>query len=188
MNRMAELQPLLAAVADAASAMARLDQALAGHPLQPAFLHRLRLEVVRRQAGVDGQLIDPWHLAALLEGLRLRMDPYLSIIERGAIFEAGRHAFGLHQWMSLPDFDQEGEIQQAEARLAEASREAPPLLAAGQGVHAWIESGGSRPPIRAALIRYWMRHRLLRCPLPLTGAAALRGETEWSLASWMPML
>jgi hypothetical protein len=97
MNRMAEPQPrlpaqenerphahgdpgagsaaLLGAMADAASAMARLDQALAGHPLQPAFLHRLRLEAVRRQAAVDGQLIDPWHLAALLEGLRLRGRP-----------------------------------------------------------------------------------------------------------------
>jgi hypothetical protein len=29
---------------------------------------------VRRQAAVDGHAIDPWHLAAVLEGLRLRMD------------------------------------------------------------------------------------------------------------------
>ena len=83
---------LTAALARAAAAIARLDQALAFHPLRPAFLHRARLDAVRRQAAVDGRLIDPWHLAALLEGLRLRMDASLRIIDRGAIFEAARHA------------------------------------------------------------------------------------------------
>jgi hypothetical protein len=43
------------------------------------------LEAVRRQAAVDGQAIDPWHLAAVLEGLRLRMDHALRIIDRGMI-------------------------------------------------------------------------------------------------------
>jgi hypothetical protein len=65
------------ALADASAAIARLDQALASHPLRQAVLHRSRLEAVRRQAAVDGQLIDPWHLVATLEVLRLRMDPYL---------------------------------------------------------------------------------------------------------------
>ena len=46
------------------AAIARLDQALDGHPLLPAFMYRVRLEAVRRQAAADGQLIDPWHLAA----------------------------------------------------------------------------------------------------------------------------
>jgi hypothetical protein len=76
----------------AARAIARLDQALDGHPLLPAFLYRARLEAVRRQAAVDGQLIDPWHLAAVLEGLRLRMDHAMRIIDRGVIFDAARHA------------------------------------------------------------------------------------------------
>ena len=66
---------LASAVADASAAMARLDQALASHPLRLAFLHRARLEAVRQQAAADGELIDPWHLAAIIEGLRLRMDP-----------------------------------------------------------------------------------------------------------------
>src|ERR1039458_7375136 len=79
---------LAAALARAAAAIARLDQALAAHPLRPAFLYRARLDAVRRQADVDGQRIDPWHLAALLEGLRLRMDPGLRIVERGDIFPA----------------------------------------------------------------------------------------------------
>ena len=78
---------LAAALAGAAASIARLDQALASHPLAQAFLYRARLESVRRQAAVDGQLIDPWHLAATIEGLRLRMDPYLRIIDRGDILD-----------------------------------------------------------------------------------------------------
>ena len=51
-----DLDPALAgAPAQAAAALARLDQALAGHPLLPAFLHRARLEAVRRQAAVEAR-------------------------------------------------------------------------------------------------------------------------------------
>jgi hypothetical protein len=106
--------PTAAALARAAAAIARLDQALAGHPLLPAVLYRARLEAARHAAAVDGHGIDPWHLAAVLEGLRLRIDPYLSMRDRGAIFDAARHAFDQYQWLVTPDFDQEGEIQAAE--------------------------------------------------------------------------
>jgi hypothetical protein len=174
------------ALSQAAAALARLDQALDNHPLLPAFLHRARLEAVRRQAGTDGLAIDPWHLAALLEGLRLRMDAALRIIDRGAIFEAARHALQLHQWLTAPDFDQEGEVQRAEAALAAEAATATPLLAAASGFHAWIEAGGARAPMRAALIRFWMRRRLLRAPVPLTGTAALRPDTPWEPAAWTP--
>ncbi len=116
-----------AALADAAAAIARIDQALANHPLRPAFLYRARLLAVRRQAAVDGQLIDPWHLAAVLEGLRLQMDHGLHIVDRGAIFEAARYALGQHQWLVEPDFDQDGEVQRAEAALAVQAARAPPL-------------------------------------------------------------
>src|SRR4051812_34963835 len=69
------VDPALAVALERASgAMARLDWALNRHPLLPAFLYRVRLEAVRRQAVVDGELIDPWHLAAVIEGLRLRTD------------------------------------------------------------------------------------------------------------------
>ena len=174
------------ALVRAAAAVARLDQALTGHPLLPAFLYRTRLEAVRRQAAVDGQAIDPWHLAAMLEGLRLRMDHALRIIDRGMILEAARHALRLHAWLTSPDFDQEGDIQRAEAALATFSR-VTPLLAAALGVHAWLDGGGERPPLRAALIRHWRRHRLLRDPVPLTGAAALRPDTPWNIESWVPV-
>ena len=76
------------ALARAERAIARLDQALRSHPLEPAFLYRARLEAVRQQAGVDGQAIDPWHLAAMLEGLRLRMDPTIGMLDRGLLFSA----------------------------------------------------------------------------------------------------
>jgi hypothetical protein len=184
---------LTAALAEAAAAIARLDEALAAHPLRPAFLYRVRLDAVRRQATVDGWAIDPWHLAAILEGLRLRLDGALHIVDRGAVLDAARHALTLHQWLTAPDFDQEGEVQQAEKLLARfAGRGETPLLAAAQGMHAWINgegqsgAGGARPPIRAALVRFWMRHRVLRAPVPLTGAAALRPETPWALAAWIP--
>jgi hypothetical protein len=58
----------------AAAAVARLDSALTLHPLAPAWAYRARLDAVRRQAAVDGRMIDAWHLAALIEGVRLRLD------------------------------------------------------------------------------------------------------------------
>ena len=193
------LDPALAgALAQAAAALARLDQALAGHPLLPAFLHRARLDAVRRQAAVDGQAIDPWHLAAVLEGFRLRMDGALRIIDRGAILAAARHALDLHQWLVAPDFDQEGDVQRAEQVLADAAASgATPLLAAATGLHAWLGGdghtggdgsgdGGARPPIRAALVRFWVTQRLLRAPVPLTGDRALRPDTPWQRDTWMP--
>ena len=54
----------------------------------------------------------------MLEGLRLRMDHALRIVDRGEIFEAARTALALHQWITEPDFDQEGEVQAAERHLA----------------------------------------------------------------------
>ena len=78
----------LGALARAAASIARLDQALAGHVLAPALLYRARLEAVRRHTAVDGHGINPWHLAAMLEGLRPRMDLNLSMLDRGTIFEA----------------------------------------------------------------------------------------------------
>ena len=171
----------------------------------PAFLHRARLDAVRRQAAVDGQAIDPWHLAAVLEGFRLRMDGALRIIDRGAILAAARHALDLHQWLVAPDFDQEGAVQRAAQVLAAAAAASgtTPLLAAATGLHAWLGGdghgggdgssagdgygvGGARPPIRAALVRFWVTQRLLRAPVPLTGDRALRPDTPWQRDTWMP--
>ena len=177
---------LASALADAAAAIARLDQALASHSLAQAFLHRARLEVVRRQAAVDGQLINPWHLAATIEDLRLRMDPYLRIIDRGDILDKAKFALTLYQWLVAPDFDQEGEVQRAEAMLAMQPTALPPLIAAARGLRDWIETGETRPAMRAAMIRFWRQRGLLRLPVPLTGAAALRAEQSWDRDVWLP--
>ena len=182
------IDPTLGSALERASrAVARLDQALDRHPLLPAFLYRIRLDAVRRQAAVDGQLIDPWHLAAVLEGLRLRMDHAMRIIDRGVIFDAARHALALHQWLTVPDFDQEGEVKQAEAVLETSRGQLSPLLSAALGMHAWLDRDGTRPPIRTALVRYWKRYRLLSAPVPLTGATALRAETPWAVEAWVPV-
>jgi hypothetical protein len=176
---------LFAAHERSAGAIARLDQALDHHPLLPAFLHRARLEAVRRQAAVDGRGIDPWHLAAILEGLRLRMDHALRIVDRGEVFEAARTALALHQWITEPDFDQEGEVQAAERHLAASGPGA--LLGAAESVWSWLQGDETRAPMRAALIRFWVKRRLLRVPVPLTGPRALsadapEGHPEWVVA------
>ncbi len=172
---------LLAALERASGAVGRLDQALDNHPLQMAFLYRARLEAVRRQASVDGHGIDPWHLAAVLEGLRLRMDHALRIVDRGQIFEAARTALTLHQWIVEPDFDQEGEIRDAERHLSGAAG----LVGVGEALWSWLQSGRTRPPVRGALVRFWTRNRLLRVPVPLTGPRALSADAPQGRADWM---
>jgi len=176
---------LLGALARASAAIARLDQALRGHPLLPAFLYRTRLEAVRRQAAVDGQLIDPWHLAAVLEGLRLRLPDGLRIIDRGVIIDAARSAFLLHQWITAPDFDQEDEVRLALATLSTAPLPDVPLLAAALGAWEWLQNNGTRPPLRSALIRFWVKKRLIKAPVPLTGPRSLSAEAPAEKGAWL---
>lgn len=187
LTRIAAPDPLALAtsLASAAAAIARLDQALAGHPLAQAFLYRMRLVAVRHQAAADGALIDPWHLAATVEGLRLRMDPYLRIIDRADILEKARTALTLHQWLVEPDFDQEGEVQRAEILLRRQPAVLHPLLAAAQGLRDWINAGETRPPMRAAMVRFWRQRQMMRLPLPLTGAAGLRAGQPWDRDLWL---
>jgi hypothetical protein len=176
---------LLGALARASAAIARLDQALRGHPLLPAFLYRTRLEAVRRQAAVDGQLIDPWHLAAVLEGLRLRLPDGLRIIERGVIIDAARSAFALHQWITAPDFDEEDEVRAALATLSSTPLPDVPLLAAVLGSWEWLRNGGARPPLRSALIRFWVKSRIFRASVPLTGPRSLSSEAPAEKDAWV---
>jgi len=175
---------LAGAIEGAAAAIARLDARLAGHPLTPAWLWRTRLEAVRRHAAADGMLIDPWHLAAIIEGVRFRLDRGVEIIDRGAIFAAARHALELWRWFARPDDAQAEAIRSAEAALP-TGEPASPLLGAALAVRAWLDRGGERPALRAALARYWQRRGLLPlvCPL-LTGTMALRSETPWQVEPW----
>jgi hypothetical protein len=166
--------------------IARLDSALAGHPLRPAWAWRARLEAVRLQAMVDGQAIDPWHLAALIEGVRFRLGGSPALIDRGAIFAAARHAFALFRWFSGPDDRQKVAIAEAAAHLDAVADGHSPLLGAALGVHAWLDRGGERPPLRAALATYWASRGVTALPCPLlTGARALHAELPWAREMWI---
>lgn len=77
----------------------------------------------------------------MLEDLPLRMDNALRIINPGMIFDAARHALILHQWLTVPDFNQEGEIKQAEFALETPQARDVPLLSPALGMHAWPENG-----------------------------------------------
>ena len=63
-------------------------------------------------------------------------------------------------------------------RLLHAEAGPVPLLAAAAGFRVWIDAGEIRAAIRAALVRFWVRSRLLRAPVPLTGATALPSNGE----------
>jgi hypothetical protein len=168
---------LAMALEPAAAAVARLAMALAGHPLAAAWAYRARLDAVRRQAAADGMMIDPWHLAALVEGVRLRLDPAARLSDRGAIFAAARHALALCQWSSRPDNAQQAAISAATAHLATIADNHEPLLGAACALHAWLDQGGERPPLRAALARYWVERGVTAIDLlaaaPLLSATAL---------------
>ena len=170
----------------AAAAVTRLDSALASHPLAAAWAYRARLDAVCLQAAVDGLAIDPWSLAALIEGVRLRLDPGARLIDRGEIFAAARHAFALYRWFSAPDESQRASIGTATAHLATVADSHAPLVGAALAVHAWLDQGGDRPPLRAALARYWVDRGVTALPCPLlTGAAALAAEVPWARMVWV---
>ena len=178
---------LMAALSAASAALARLDAATALHPLRPALLHRARLDAARRQAAADGHLIDPWHLAATLEGLPLRaMRDSEWVRDAGALQDAARLALDYHRWLTAPDDDGEDQVLVALAALEGQSPYGVPLLDAAWGAWLWLERGGTRPPLRAALVRRWATMGMLRAPLPITGAAALGPDEPWDPALWAP--
>ena len=112
------------------------------------------------------------------------MDRAAAIIDRGAIFEAARHALGLWRWFARPSEAQTEAIGCAAATLP-AAGQGSPLLGAALGVRAWLDHDGARPPLRAALALYWQRCGLLHlaCPL-LTGAKTLDSETPREIEAW----
>jgi hypothetical protein len=56
-----------------AVAIGRLDTALSGHPLLPAWTISSQFDTARRHAGVDGQRVDLYRLASFLHGLALKV-------------------------------------------------------------------------------------------------------------------
>jgi hypothetical protein len=127
---------------------------------------RLGLEDCRATGLSLGRLIDPWHLAALTEGLLpRRLAGARSLAEAGEVFEAGRAALALHRWLTAPDDDQEAQIGAAETALRQDTATGVALVDAAAAAWRWLEAGGARAPLRAALPRHWMTTGLLRTPL-----------------------
>jgi hypothetical protein len=135
---------------------------------------------------VDGQAIDPWHLAALIEGVRFRLGGSPALIDRAATFAAAHHAFALYRWFAAPDAAEQAALADAAAHLDAVANGHSPLLGAALGVHAWLDRGGERPPLRAALAAYWPRRAVTALPCPLlTGARALHAEVPWAREVWI---
>jgi hypothetical protein len=68
-----------------------------------------------------GAPLGPRPSAAVIEGVRFRMDRGTEIIDRGSIFAAARHALGLWRWFAQPDESQSKAIGCAAAALRRAS-------------------------------------------------------------------
>ncbi|AOX18658.1 hypothetical protein [Kozakia baliensis] len=170
----------------AALAIGRLDQRLQNHPLRSAILFRERLEAARACAAVDGHLIDPWHLAADLEGLKPRIIGE-NAYERGSVIDAAKMAFDQYLWLTRPTREQATRLENALAALHEAATPSGPLLGAAQAFHRWIDAGGDRSSMRGALVRFWQESGVLQCPLPLVAARAFAGEAPWKPDRWIPL-
>lgn len=176
---------LYAALTRAAVAIGRLDQRLLNHPLLSAILFRERLEAARICAGVDGYVIDPWHLAAELEGLRPKLQGE-NAADRGTNVDNAKIAFEQYQWLARPTSTQAMRIQRATELLRFEAATVGPLLGAARAFYRWINDGNSRSSMRGALVSFWQETQLLRVGLPLTGARAFASGTPWERSVWIP--
>lgn len=187
-----------AALERAALTIGRLDAALDGHPLLPAWQHWIRLEAVRGHSGLDGHRIDPQRLAAFLEGLRLRHLDTAARHERGADLDALNHALRLYGFMlAAADRRPERELDAttdapehrrlADDALWELTRPAPGarLPALAQAMRAWIADDRPRGAVRAALPAALQAIGVTRCLLPiLAGADTLRPDSPMDPDGW----
>lgn len=163
----------------------QLDQQIYRHPLRDVILFRSRLEAARNCAAVDGYLVDPWHLAAVLEGLRPRIRGQ-NVFERGTEIDAARAAFTQYQWLARPTGLQKEVIAQARAVAQSLTQSLGPFVGSAMAFRQWVEAGESRAPFRGALMEVWREDGVLRTPLPLTGAAAFRSGISWDVRTWVP--
>jgi hypothetical protein len=104
---------------------------------------------VTRSPGVTRRISAPANSAAD-PGLRGRRATDLQF-QQMELKHRGPGGGKMHQWLVEPDFDQEGEVQRAEAVQAAQAGSVPPLLAGALGFRTWIDSGEGRAPIRAAI-------------------------------------
>ncbi len=186
------IERLTARPDDVASALTRtalafgaLDQQQRRHPLREAVLFRARLEAARQCAAVDGFLIDPWQLAASLEGLR----PHIrgqDVYERGSEVDALRYAFEQYQWLARASASQEDRIAEVLSRAALPVGRLGVLWGSALAFREWIEAGQARAPFRGALVRLWQKEGVFGGLYPVTGAAAFRASSSWDERRWIP--
>lgn len=162
-----------------------LDQQLRRHPLREAVLFRVRLEAARQCAAVDGFLIDPWQLAASLEGLRPRIRGQ-DVYERGNEVDALRYAFEQYQWLARASAFQEEQVTKALSSMTVPVRRLGVLWGSALAFREWIDAGRSRAPFRGALVRLWQKEGVFSGLYPITGAAAFRAATSWDERRWIP--
>lgn len=174
-----------AALTRTALAFGALDQQLRRHPLREAVLFRARLEAARQCAAVDGFLIDPWQLAASLEGLRPRIRGH-DVYERGSEVDALRYAFEQYQWLARASASQEERMTEALGRAALPVGRLGVLWGSALAFREWIEGGEARAPFRGALVRLWQKEGVFGGLYPVTGAAAFRTGNSWDERRWIP--
>jgi hypothetical protein len=124
----------------AALAVGRLDAALAGHSLLPAWTFWSQLDMARRHAEVDGRWVDLYRLAAFLHGLPLRVGATPSLAERGGDIAALAYAVELRSWTVQPDPGQQDLLDSDLAHLRQAGAGQPTLIGA------WDCAAGSSGP------------------------------------------
>lgn len=182
----------------AALAVGRLDAALEGHPLLPAWQHWVRLEAVRRHAALDGFRIDPHRLAAQIEGLRLRPLGTAALHERGADRDGLNHALLLYGFQvaaadrrSERDLDATTDAVEHRRLVEEAlwrlCAPAPGALIPGiaLAMRDWIAADRPRGAVRAAVPAALQAAGLSRALLPiLAGADTLRPDGTMQPAGW----
>lgn len=176
---------VMPALTRTALAFGALDQQLRRHPLREAVLFRARLEAARMCAAVDGLLIDPWQLAASLEGLRPRIRGQ-DVYERGSEVDALRYAFEQYQWLARPSAPQEERIAEVLSRAVLPVGRLGMLWGGASAFREWIEAGGARAPFRGALVRLWQKEGGFSGLYPITGAVAFRTGTSWDERRWIP--
>lgn len=187
----------------AATALARLDGALLGSPLVPAWQFRATLAAATALAEADGLRPDSRRVAAMALGLRQEAPaPLLSFASGEAERDQGAAAHALRLFLLLrdslaldetPAADMDADpllhgVAAARAHLDRTHTDGPVLLAAGLGLRHWIETGGDRPSVWAALPGFLAGSGALRVPCPLVvGAGSLRTRADWSrpLPEWL---
>jgi hypothetical protein len=128
----------------AALAVGRLDAALSGHPLLPAWTFWSQLDTARRHTKVDGRRVDLYRLSAFPHGLPRRVGATPSMTERGGDVAALVYAIELRSWTVQPDPEQQDLLDSGLAHLRQAGIEQPALIGAALGLRDWIGRDSSQ--------------------------------------------